>query len=716
MRKGITGFFLGILLILVYGFPVMASEQGNVGISLEYGFKNNVKNGACLPLKVTLENMGKEFEGTLEMKVPVIPEENMVYSDSWFNADKWSNFKTRVYTYQKKLHMGEGEQFHETFYLELPMFDGNCIVTVKDGEQILGEEVINCNFSENTSRILMGIVSSDTESISKLDGMQVSFEQNYMSYMAEAFVKTIPLSAEEIYPNPEALTQLDLLIVDKGTAFTPEQQLALDAWIGDGGIYLERAGESIVDLFEEYINGEHREEFAKYLESMQTYTFGDTAGLSEVPVSRRPSMGKFLVILVVYVLIAGPGIYILLKKRKKLKYLWAGIGATSLIFLGIIWGLGKSTNIYAPFISYSGLYEQKNQIWYENVQMGIQAPYNNEYQLYLDNSYEFRPISMGTSGAKMADPQVSEQVNIRLGEENYKITMKNMAAFRQNLFNLKRNRRITEEEAVGVQLSGKDGKISGTWKNPTDYHLKNVILVMQNRAAVLGEMPAGSSGEFTDVKLHSFGNEGMELLMEDLMDFSVYEYPQYEKRNLANHSWSAVRESGNSNTNILAIVENPDQGFQLESGYKIHGTALFQMPVDVEWNDNGYLWCPNLETYGTSQNGEYSWQTNLIHGQEATVEYPLDFLGDIQKVMLSDVEYDEEKYFFSFQGNVAFYCWETGTFEEIQNWKEPLEGDLLRRYISPDNTIIIRYLVDNTLDTRNRSCMLPCLQAVGKVG
>ena len=64
---------------------------------------------------------------------------------------------------------------------------------------------------------------------------------------------------------------------------------------------------------------------------------------------------------------------------------------------------------------------------------------------------------------------------------------------------------------------------------------------------------------------------------------------------------------------------------------------------------------------------------------------------------------------------MALYCWETGNFEEIQNWKEPLTQSDLARYLSEENVLRIRYLLEDTLDTRNRSCMLPCLQAVGKV-
>lgn len=706
---------VALFFIIISAFPVYAStqEESPVTFSLEYGFKNNVKNGACFPLKVFLENRGKDFQGILEMEVPVLAENQDIHSSIGLNSDPWYTSKNRIYTYEKKIVLKEGEKRTETFYLELPMFEGTCLVRLKEGSQVVSSEEINCNFSENTSRILMGVISEDKEGIGELDGMQVSFEQEYIS---EAFVKTIAMETENIYPDPDALQQLDLLIVDQGTEFEPKQQLALDRWMGSGGVYLERLpGESVSQVFQNFIEGERRAEFIQYLEQMQTYTFGDTTGLVDVPVSKRPAMGKYVLLLAVYVLIVGPGLFLVLKKKKKQKYLWGGICLCSLVFVIFIGIMGKPTNLHAPFISYHGLYEQENNVWTETVQMGIQAPYNNEYQLYLDKNYKLLPSNMGSTGTTSANSQLSEQVNIMLGEEKNKVTLKNMSAFTQNCFKLEKNRKVSEEDTIQLEIFAENGQLKGEWKNPTSYHLKNVILIMQNRAAALEDMDAGSGGVWDNIRLHSYGNDGIELLMEVFMDFSKYDYPEYEKNNMAMKSWETIRNGNNAQAYLLAIVENPDYNFQLDSGYMIHGRALFQMPVDIEWKNGAYLWCPNLETYGESQNSEFSPQTNLIHGREATVDYSLDFLGEVQQVILEEVEYNEEKYYFHFQGNVALYCWETGSFEEIQNWKEPLKQENLKRYLSGENKLRIRYLLEDTLDTRNRSCMLPCLQAVGKV-
>ena len=87
-------------------------------------------------------------------------------------------------------------------------------------------------------------------------------------------------------------------------------KLALDRWRGEEGIYLERfSDQELTDVFQEFINGEQRERFARYLEQMQTYSFGDTAGLTEVPVNKQPAMGKYVFVLTVYVLLVGPGLF-----------------------------------------------------------------------------------------------------------------------------------------------------------------------------------------------------------------------------------------------------------------------------------------------------------------------------------------------------------------------------------------------------------------------
>ena len=97
------------------------------------------------------------------------------------------------------------------------------------------------------------------------------------------------------------------------------------------------------------------------------------------------------------------------------------------------------------------------------------------------------------------------------------------------------------------------------------------------------------------------------------------------------------------------------------------------------------------------------------------MDYRTDQITELKVISFSHADYDDDKYYFPFIGKVALYCWETDTFEEIQNWETTLEGERLNHFLSENGTIRVRYLLDDTINTVNRSCMLPCLTAAGKV-
>ena len=57
-------------------------------------------------------------------------------------------------------------------------------------------------------------------------------------------------------------------------------------------------------------------------------------------------------ILGIYVIIAGPGMYLFFRRRKKRGYLWIAVPILSVAFSAIIYIVGTSTRIQRPYINY----------------------------------------------------------------------------------------------------------------------------------------------------------------------------------------------------------------------------------------------------------------------------------------------------------------------------------------------------------------------------
>ena len=706
--KRIALLIIFFLLFMIPG-KTWAEEKQTVQVDMKvnYGFHENVKTGNSVPLVVRFKNQGISFSGRLEIKIPVKPDQTKKVGNLWMGERN-----SQIYTYEKKVSLEEGEILDETFFLDIPIYDTKVYVLLKDGNHIVSQKALDIHMQKNMSRIFVGIVSDNLEGIDLLENQEISLEKGYNK---NVFVKTIPLLPEEIYANEMALRQLDMLIVDEGTIFTKEQEQAIESWREDAGFYLSRNGEPLHLLFKQFIWGPERNNFLSYLEQMQTYDFHDVLNVDLIPVNEKPSIAGYLIVLSLYIFLSGPLLYFWMKKKKKQKFILAGTCIISIVFVVLIRIMASTSIFKAPFISYCGYYRQKDGLWSESYQMGIQAPYRNAFQLYLDNHYRVQALYTGYNGDEIDQENQTENIRIQYQEDNTKVTLDNIPAFTQNYFLMKKVEETDEKNQICINISGEDGYMKGTWKNPTKYRISHGILVLRNRIAILGDMEPYSEGVIESTQLISHGTDSVKIALQERLDFSQYAFPEHEAQYLAEQIENVQRRNRLGISYYVGIVDNPDLKFQKNSGYKIFGTALFYMTLNINWERDGYVWLPNMEVYGEPEDGEFSYNTNLVNSRVTTVDYNIGNLKDVKFIQMFPARYYREKDYIPFQGSVAWYDWKKKSFQVLEDWKEIQGGDALRRYIREDGKMRIRYTLDDSLNGMERTPMLPCIQAVGKV-
>lgn len=699
---------------MIVPIKVYGQTAPSVTIDTEFGFQGIVKSGNCFPLRIKVTNRQEQQTYRLIIQVPVQAESKDMSSSIWMNSDAWNSYKDRVINYEKEMDLKAGECKEEIFYLNLPVLEGVVNIYVKEDNHIVVQEAINCRFTDNTYRILTGIITTNTTGIEKLDGMHVEMDEYYGS---DTFVKIIQLNPEDIYTNPDAMNQLDVLIVEDGTKFSIDQQIALNEWKQTGGFLLVQNGESLEVCFQKLLEGDNKENFLTHLHDMTMYFYTDSSDLTKIPVSEKPDLTNYLLLLLIYILIVGPGLYYYLKRKNRQKNIWIYIYANAFAFLLMIAILGMKTNVRAPYICYHTLYEQQNQILKETIDFSIQAPYNSSYHMYVDNSYRITPVQENTYGSNDVRLKNAETVTISYGDEKNKIAIDHVATFDSNMFTLKKNRILEDEKQIQLTLKVKEDGITltGGWKNPTAYEIKNAVLVMPNQVAAIGNMEPYTAVENQDYNLYSYGNNGMNLFMKEHLDFSLFQHPEYEASNLENQIWKSLYNAKTNETFLIGIVNNETASFQNDTGYKTYGTALLRIPVTVDWQSNGTVWCPNLKMHSESLDGNYNAETNLMSSEQATVDYSVQSFISVDKLEFYQMDYDDERYFYPFEGRIVVYNWITSEFQELQNWKTALTATDMQQYISSTGILRIRYILDEINSDVSRSCMLPCIRLCGKV-
>lgn len=716
MRKHIRGIVL-VLLILLLPCLVWAEDEpeNNIEITLNWGFNGKAGNSdACLPVTATLTNHGEAFEGQLEMEVPVAGNQESDLGESLTMIGNDMDYtRSKVCVWKKNIALAAGETRQETFYLTFPWANGTVQAYLKDGSRTVQTASLSKNFSANQDIALIGVIGAQPEDVQQLDGIQISEETT--KGMGDIFVSVYQMDPSEIPDSWKDLGQLDALLIGPEAAISGEQWVTLHRWQQEGGILLTvEDGQDFFEVFENFLNGESRPTFFDRLSEKWGYVVYTGYDTSQIPVRKRPSLIKYFILILFYACLAGPGLYLILKKQGKRKYFWSGVTMLSVLFLGIVALLGTGTRLTAPVLTMRRMYTQQDHIWGETLQLGVQAPYNNTYQLYLDKSYHLTMPSESGYSAENVNTNITDKVEIYEKEDCYKLTFSRLPVFAGNAFFLNRDHAVSPEEEIQIHAFGDNEHIEGRWKNPTGYRIENAILVLTNRIVFLGDLEPGEEGTFSE-KIHSYGNGGLEKILRKYLDLKDTEYPDYAVNAVTEQIWDAQRKEIEG-VCLLGTISNSDTSFEMNSGYEVDGITQFYMPVDISWQkEEGTIFCPNGEVLASVESGSATAGTNLMYGQDAVLDYDLSGLGEITGIKFFKPEYDDPKYFESFRGQVAFYCWSSGEYETISKWEKVFDRTELEKYLSADGTLRVRYQVADDMDVTDKNCTLPCLQITGKV-
>lgn len=716
MRKYIRGIVL-ILLILLLPCMVWAADEpeNDIEITLNWGFNGKEGNSdACLPVTATLTNHGEAFEGQLEMEVPVAGSQESDLGESLTMIGNDMDYtRSKVCVWKKNIALAAGETRQETFYLTFPWANGTVQAYLKDGSRTVQTASLSKNFSANQNIALIGVIGAQPEDVQQLDGIQISADTT--EGMGDIFVSVYQMDASEIPDSWKDLGQLDALLIKSEAAISGEQWVTLHRWQQEGGILLTaEAGQDFFEIFQDFLNGETRPTFFDRISEKWGYVVSTGYDTSQIPVRKRPSLIKYFILILFYACVAGPGLYLILKRQGKRKYFWSGVTLLSVLFLGIMAVMGTSTRLTAPVLTMKRMYTQQDHIWGETMQLGVQAPYNSTYQLYLDKSYHLTMSSESGYSVEEVNTDITDKVEIYEKEDCYKLTFSRLPVFAGNAFFLNRDHAVSPEKEIQIHASGDNEHIEGRWKNPTEYRIENAILVLTNRIVFLGDLEPGEEGTFSE-KIHSYGNGGLEKILRKYLDLKDAEYPDYAVNAVMEQVWDAQRKE-TEGVCLLGTISNSDTSFEMNSGYEVDGISQFYMPVDISWQkEEGTIFCPNAEVLASVESGSATAGTNLMYGQDAVLNYDLSGLGEITEIKFFKPEYDDPKYFEPFRGQVAFYCWSSGEYETISKWEKLFDGTELEKYLSAEGTLRVRYQVADDMDVTNKNCTLPCLQITGKV-
>ncbi len=212
-------------------------------------------------------------------------------------------------------------------------------------------------------------------------------------------------------------------------------------------------------------------------------------------VDKLPNLAVYMGVILVYLALIGPGLYIFLKNRELQLHYRKGVVLLSLVFASLVYLLGGTTRFKSTFYTYATIRDVNADYVADTTYLNIRNPYSRPYTVELNPDYSILPITRSnvqdTSGDSTFGAEDSWQIAIHQQEQQTTISGQDIAAFAPRYFRLEKKTENTEKIGITAEVDYFEGKISGTVTNQFPFPLENATLILYGNMVELGRMEAG---------------------------------------------------------------------------------------------------------------------------------------------------------------------------------------------------------------------------------
>ena len=442
-----------------------------------------------------------------------------------------------------------------------------------------------------------------------------------------------------------------------------------------------------------------------------------------------PKMTMYTVVIVVYILIAGPGLYLFLKKRDMSRLYGTSVVVSAVVVSSVIYLLGVGTRFTSQFITVASIMGLDGNKTEETSYLNVRTPDSRPFSLTVPADYTVTPLTKSSRYEEQPVREFERQnksgVELKFGENGTVISAGKTMAFEPRYFKITRE---TEDESGGYiygELQWADGRISGTVINDMSFALEDAVILLYGQLYPIGDLGPGEVLTLDDEPL-TVWPVGMSYLVSS------------EITENADEDSNAINTKGRSSLYSFYMDENycsytseccllasgPSGGILTAStmnGQHADGTVLYAAKLSVSSGESGLVYRSGLMNKPEVNAGNstvYGDGLAMYGTDPMVVEY---FLGTdiwVEKISLlpvSDEFFDDSRYYYlkQFDGAMYFYNYTTKSYDRMDMSKVDFTAEELRPYLSQKNTLVVKYTAGED-DSAGMSALLPHLMVTGR--
>lgn len=433
-------------------------------------------------------------------------------------------------------------------------------------------------------------------------------------------------------------------------------------------------------------------------------------------VDKLPDLSAYTAVVFVYLLVLGPGLYLILKRWDLQIFYRRGVLLFALCFAAIIYIMGTGTRFRNTFYTYAAINDVTEDYVNDTTYVNIRNPYNRPYTVELNPEYSVLPITRSQTGdsAGRDDFTGAEDFLIAISHqaEATSITGQNIAAFDPRYFKLEKKSDNIEKVGITGEVDYFEGTLSGSITNRFPFPLENTCLILYGNMVVIDRMEAGETRNLDDLKLLRFPLNHSYAVAEWVTGGGKYEQADIddkeyllamERSNMLVFYLDSYMSGYNADARVFAFsTEKEERQFLQETAAETYGLTMLTSSIAVNASRDRSLYRSVLMKTPTVVSGNYSISTNSMTGTEpVTLEYHLGNDINVESLTFEPVseeflEVSNAAYIEMFAGSIYFYNHDTGNYDLMSLTGRTLGISQLTPYLSPGNAITVRYAYDGS--------------------
>lgn len=411
-----------------------------------------------------------------------------------------------------------------------------------------------------------------------------------------------------------------------------------------------------------------------------------------------PDVKMMMVLFLAFVILVGPGLYLVLKLVDKREWMWLLVPVLAVGFTVGVFGVSRDLRIENPReASVTTLYcDMDSQNNSQQVDMALQVPNASEQEVKLDRSLSNLRLAtddydyMSVYGQSSDNRRYEYKTAVRETAEGYQLNIRNKSTFGSAYMRLNHVPDSDPWESGGLELDidRKTTGISGTVTNNTGYDLHWVSLYSQSRVVMIGDLKAGESAEIKESD-----NQYFEY---DFYSISIPGYNDNDKEyNRQYNIWSLFRDRylysmGQTDVYAYASIDSWDADYIPDSAVEESNVAVLALHKTMGYSD--YDGAQLLNLYDYPKNSSNEWDSDgQMCAQTAEVEFDIGrYVSGVHALIRAK---DSEAPSYANTKNVTVYGLnvKTGQYEELFTDGETMKFEKSCPYLSENGTIRLKF-------------------------